>query len=256
MVTKQMSRTAEALLHASLTAGLVSPPSKDEPGFDLEQAYIVADKLRRAWVERGRRMVGRKLGFTNTTIWPELGLSEPIWAPIYNATVHFQDGEILRHSLAGAVGPCVEVEVVVKLAEVAPIVIEWAALGYEIVQCHFPNWEFNCADAVADFGLHRALFVGETSSEVNWLNALELALTRNGELVARGEAKNVLGGPSHALEWLVEIIEQSGAPHLEPGEIVTTGALTGAHPLTAGERWTTEVTAGPSLPGPVLEIEN
>ena len=28
-------------------------------------------------------MVGRKLGFTNESIWRELGLSEPIWAPMY-----------------------------------------------------------------------------------------------------------------------------------------------------------------------------
>ncbi len=28
-------------------------------------------------------MVGRKLGFTNESIWRELGLSGPIWAPMY-----------------------------------------------------------------------------------------------------------------------------------------------------------------------------
>ena len=250
-----MIRTAEELLRASLTAGLVTPPSTKEPGFDLEQAYTVAEQLRRAWVDRGRHMVGRKLGFTNISIWPELGLSEPIWAPIYDATVQFQDGELLRHSLAGAVGPRIEVEVVVKLAAVAPVAIEWAALGYEIVQCHFPDWEFSCADAVADFGLHRALLVGKTSTDVNPLHALELALLRNGELVGRGEATSVLGGPLRALDWLVDIVEQSGAPQLEPGEVVTTGALTGAHHLEVGESWTTDVTGGPSLPGPTLLID-
>ncbi len=256
MVAQRVNRSAQELLRARLTAGLVTPPSRREPGFDLEQAYAVAEQLRRAWVDRGRRMVGRKLGFTNKSIWPELGLSEPIWAPMYDTTVQCQDGEIMRHSLAGAVGPRIEVEVVVKLAAVAPVAIEWAALGYEIVQCHFPDWEFSCADAVADFGLHRALLVGEPSSDVNKLDELELTLSRNRELVARGEAKSIFGGPVLAIDWLVDILErQSDAPPLEPGEIVTTGALTGAHHVDVGERWITEVTGGPSLLGPSLVIE-
>ena len=251
-----MSRNAEEFLRARLAAGFVPPPSRRDSGFDLEQAYAVAEELRRAWIDRGSRMVGRKLGFTNQSIWPELGLSEPIWAPIYDSTVQFQDGETAQHSLVGAVGPRIEVEVVVKLAALAPVAIEWAALGYEIVQCHFPDWEFNCADAVADFGLHRGLLVGEPSSDVDQLDELELALSRNGELVARGNAKSVLGGPVPAIDWLVDVIErQSDAPPLEPGEIVTTGALTGAHSLDAGESWTTEITGGPSLVGPSLDLE-
>ena len=125
----------------------------------------------RSCVERGSIEAAawweENFGFTNQSIWPELGLSEPIWAPIYDSTVQFQDGETAQHSLVGAVGPRIEVEVVVKLAALAPVAIEWAALGYEIVQCHFPDWEFNCADAVADFGLHRGLLVGEPSSDVD-----------------------------------------------------------------------------------------
>ena len=59
-----------------------------------------------------------------------------------------------------------------------------------------------------------------------------------------------------AIDWLVDVIErQSDAPPLEPGEIVTTGALTGAHSLDAGESWTTEITGGPSLVGPSLDLE-
>lgn len=192
-------------------------------------------------------MVGRKLGFTNQSIWPELGLTEPIWAPIYDTTVSFQNE---RHSLDGAVGPRIELEVVLKLSSVNPLSFEWAALGYEIVQCHYPDWEFSCADAVADFGLHRALHIGEPLKDSAQLERLQVSLSRNGEVVARGEGKSVLGGPLRAIDRLVRILDkQPDEPRLGAGEIVTTGSMTGAIPVAAGELWTSEVTSGPSLAG-------
>ena len=230
------------LLEARAASGLISPP-----GLELREAYQVGAQLRRSLIEQGHRMVGRKLGFTNETIWAELGLTEPIWAPIYDTTVSFQNE---RHSLDGAVGPRIELEVVLKLSSLTPLEIEWAALGYEIVQCHYPDWKFSCADAVADFGLHRTLHVGEPRTDSTQLEGLQVSLSRNGDVVALGEGKSVLGGPLRAIERLVEILErQPDEPFLEAGEIVTTGTMTGALPVLAGEVWTSKVTGGPALRG-------
>ena len=228
------------LLEARANASFVRAPD-----LGLREAYAIGAQLRGALIAKGYRMVGRKLGFTNEAIWPELGLSEPIWAPIYDRTVSFQNE---RHSLAGAVGPRIELEVVLKLSSVTPLEIEWAALGYEIVQCHYPDWKFSCADAVADFGLHRALHIGEPLTDSRGLEGLSVSLSRNGEVVARGEGKDVLGGPLRALDRLVEILErQPEEPRLEAFEIVTTGTMTGALPVAPGEIWTSEVTGGPAL---------
>ena len=38
---------------------------------------------------------------------------------------------------------------------------EWIALGFEIIDCVFPDWKFQPADFVAARGLHAALVVGE-----------------------------------------------------------------------------------------------
>jgi 2-keto-4-pentenoate hydratase len=35
------------------------------------------------------------------------------------------------------------------------------AVGFEIIDCPFPNWQFKPVDFVASFGLHRGLVVGE-----------------------------------------------------------------------------------------------
>ncbi len=67
-------------------------------------------------------------------------------------------------------------------------------------------------------------------------------------------ASNVLDGPLHALKHLTEVLHNDpDHPPLAAGEIVTTGTLTRAFPVSAGEVWTTRL-AGFDLPGARLEV--
>ena len=53
----------------------------------------------------------------------------------------------------------------------------------------------------------------------------------------------MLGGPVSALRYLIDMLARDEFnPPLAAGEIVTTGTLTRALPVTAGETWTTELT--------------
>jgi len=52
-----------------------------------------------------------------------------------------------------------------------------------------------------------------------------------------------LGGTVSALRYLIDILARDQVnPLLASGEIVTTGTLTRALPVSAGETWTTELT--------------
>ena len=74
------------------------------------------------------------------------------------------------------------------------------------------------------------------------LSRFEIDLFRNGALIDHGVAANVLDGPLFALRHLVETLAQDPtSPPLAAGEIVTTGTLTRAFPVAAGEEWTTEL---------------
>jgi 2-oxo-3-hexenedioate decarboxylase len=65
----------------------------------------------------------------------------------------------------------------------------------------------------------------------------------------RGNSANVLGGgPLAALSHLLEVLASDpDAPPLGAGEIVTTGTLTRALPVAAGEHWRAEA-VGLGLP--------
>jgi 2-oxo-3-hexenedioate decarboxylase len=67
-------------------------------------------------------------------------------------------------------------------------------------------------------------------------------LKRDDTVVDHGRATNVLDGPVSALHHLVDILVRDQVnPPLAADEIVTTGTLTRALPVSAGETWTTEL---------------
>ena len=60
--------------------------------------------------------------------------------------------------------------------------------------------------------------------------------------------------PLLALAFLIQILStQKESPPLEPGEIISTGTLTDAHPVAPGERWSTKLEGIP-LPGMGLTL--
>jgi 2-keto-4-pentenoate hydratase len=111
------------------------------------------------------------------------------------------------------------------------------------------------ADCTADNGLHGRLVVGPRRQVMGNLEQtlpeVEAVLFKGETLVDRGVGANVLGSPLIALRYLVELLERDGAPPLAPGEVVTTGVITDAHPVAREERWRTQICG---LPLPGLEI--
>jgi 2-oxo-3-hexenedioate decarboxylase len=247
----------------------IEPFSSRDPSFDLAQAYQVTAAVRRLREERGERTIGRKIGFTNRTIWDEYGVSAPMWGYVYDQTVCDLPGPDEPVSLAGLAEPRIEPEIVFGLA-LAPTpdmderallgCLAWLAHGFEIVQSIFPRWEFALADTVAGYGLHGRLLIGprhEIADVDAWhqeLSAFEIDLLRNGEPVDHGWAANVLGGPLSALRHLVAVLAiDSDNPPLAAGEIVTTGTLTRAFPVFPGEAWSTRL-SGIDVDGVVVRF--
>jgi 2-oxo-3-hexenedioate decarboxylase len=255
---------------AALTSGRqVAPVSERVSGFDLPAAYAVTAALRSLRVGRGETHVGRKIGFSNRVIWAEYGVFAPIWGDMYASTVHDLKDGANTFALESMAEPRIEPEIAFGLAaapragmdEAALIgCIGWVSHGYEIVQSIFPGWRFAASDVVAGGGVHGALLLGPrlavtSGNRADWLARLsdfEVELARNGEPIDRGHARNVLDGPLSALRHLVELLAADPHnPSLAEGEIITTGTVTRAFPIAAGERWTTRVFG---LPVPALDV--
>jgi len=236
---------------------LVPPFSSRFPGLTPETGYAAARGLHAHRIAHGWTLVGRKNGFTNRGIWERYGVNGPMWGAVYDRTVIFAKENKAVVSLAGLVQPRIEPEICFKLKAAPPRTrnpaallesIAWIAHSIEIVQCHHPEWKMTLADCTADNALHGRLIVG-TPVAVERIAGLAAALPflkvdlfRNQERIDQGVGANVLDSPLLSLAFLVDILaEQKDSPPLAAGEIVSTGTLTDAHPVKAGETWSTDL---------------
>jgi 2-keto-4-pentenoate hydratase len=242
-----------------------SRPSSRDSEFDLPAAYQVEAELARLRRASGQKTVGRKIGFTNKAAWPKLDLDTIVWGHIYNDTIHYASGNHFTLPIGQMVAPKIEPEIVFKLKSgldpalaADPVkaleAVEWLALGFEIVDCPYPNWRYRPADMVAAFGFHGASIIGDPSPLKNpgqlagQLAGFRLKLLKNGQVAAEGAGKNVFDSPALCLGQLARTINaQAGVDPLEAGEIISSGTITDATPVAIGEEWTA-VVEGLNLP--------
>lgn len=234
----------------------VAPFSARYPGLTAETGYAAARRLHAHRTAQGWKTAGRKIGFTNRTIWPRYGVYEPIWGTVYDRTLIFAQDNKALVPLAGLVQPRIEPEICFGLKATPPATrdpvallaaIEWIGHAVEIVQCPFPDWKLQLADSTAANGLHGRLVVGsrvpveKISGLAAALPFLKVDLFKGDERKDQGIGSNVLGSPLLALSFLVDLMgKQPDAPPLEAGEIISTGTLTDAHPVAPGEVWRTD----------------
>lgn len=279
LMSTQATRYAHQLLEARSHGRRLAPLSNDAT-LTIADAYEISKRITDIRTAEGEVVVGRKIGFTNRTIWPKYGVAEPInapiWGPIFDTTLRYTEDNHGVQSLAGAVQPRVEPEIVfmlgttpapdASLEEIADC-IEWMAHGLEIVVCPFPDWKFEAADAIAAFCLHGSLIVGEprilsSASRRSLASVLanasvSLSSYREAgafELHAAGFGSDVLDSPVHALWHLHRVLQtQPQFAPLTAGEIITTGTWTDAYPIAPGQTWSTAF-SGISLPGMTISF--
>ena len=249
---------ADRLIAAQDAVTTLRPITADAPGFTVEDGYRVLEEIERRRRAQGWRPIGRKIGFTNRTIWPRYGVYQPMWAHVWAHTVQFASNSKAALALRSFVQPRIEPEVVFKLKAPLPLsddplavlaAAEWIAPGFEIVQSHFPDWKFGAPDCTADCGLHAALVVGapveitdrNRAALAAALPLFELTLLRGNAVIDRGVGANVLGSPALALTHFARLIaNQPQFPQPTAGEIITTGTLTDAWPVATGETWSSD----------------
>ncbi len=266
MPETQVETLARELLDAYETGQMVPVLPSARPGFDLNTAYEVEAALKKFREQTGARAFGRKVGYANKAMWRVFKLETLVWAHMYDDTVHYSDSNSATLSLAHPRSLKIEPEIFFGLKQ--PILAEginataalesteWLAIGFEIIDCPFPEWKFQPSDFVASFGLHAALVIGERvqvqpeliARLVDELPRFKARMSKQGEFVEEGSGKASLMSPALCLAELGSaILRRFPGEPLRAGEIVSSGTLTAGHPTDRGDLWTVEV-EGLSLP--------
>jgi 2-keto-4-pentenoate hydratase len=263
----EVEALAHGLLSAHQTGQMVPVPPSARPGFDLNTAYEVETKLKQFREADGHKAVGRKVGYANKAMWRVFKLETLVWAHMYDDTVRYVDSNSATLSIAHPRSLKIEPEIVFGLKQqltgeasdvaLALASVDWLALGFEIIDCPFPDWQFQPTDFVASFGLHAALVVGQRIpvqpnnmvNLVDQLSAFKLRMLKSGNVVEEGSGKNSLKSPALCLAELgAAIARRFPTNPLSAGEIVSSGTLTAGHLTAARDLWTAEVEGIPLRP--------
>ncbi|MGA8613909.1 MAG: hydratase [Xanthobacteraceae bacterium] len=259
--TPDVAAIANDVLAALASKRQIPPFSSRPGGLGLGDAYRVMPFLRTAFETRGEKITGRKIGFTNSGMWQAYGVDAPVWGYATDRTTR----DLAQAEAVNAADfpePRIEPEIMFGL-KAAPSpgmpenallhCIDWVALGYEIVQSIYPGWKFTAADVVAANGVHGCLFIGKrhplAPRQAQWLRelaAFEVTLHCDGSVTQQGGGALVLGSPLNALGHLVGLLaDDPHNPPLHAGEIISTGTLTLAMLVKAGQTWTTKASGIP-----------
>jgi 2-keto-4-pentenoate hydratase len=251
---------ARELAQAMAMRQIVSSPSSRDSAFDLGAAYAAGAELTRLRRAEGHKTIGVKVGFANKAVWRALKLETLVWGPMYDDTVQYATAGEATLRLDRMIAPKIEPEVVFRMKDPAAAsgsdpaaaleAVEWLALGFEVIDCPFPDWKFQPTDFVAAFGLHAALIVGtplpiegaDIASLVDAVARFQVRLMKNGELVGEGTGRNSLRSPALCLAELVTAMSaRTGTEPLAPGDLVSSGTLTESQPIAPGDTWRAEV---------------
>src|ERR1700758_195095 len=152
MSPDEIENLARELMSAYETGQMVNVPPSDRPGFDLDAAYRVEGTLKNFREAAGHKSVGRKVGYANKAMWRILKLETLVWGHMYDNTVHQEDGNSGKLAIPHPRSLKVEPEIVFGLkqpltsdtadAQAALASVDWLALGFEIIDCPFPEWRF------------------------------------------------------------------------------------------------------------------
>ncbi len=245
METQQREELAERLLTAEATRTPIEVPSLTYRDMDAQDGYEVQRLIVGKKVARGARVIGKKIGLTSRANQEVFGVHEPVYGQLLDRGVHPEGVPLATETL---IQPIIECEITFVMRRrlegpgvTAPEVIratEGIMPSLEIGDSRMRDWigRATVADILADSCGHAGLIVG---GELHTLQGFDLRYTgmvveKNGEIIATGASGAVLGNPAQSVAWLVNKLADFELA-LEEGELVLSGALTGAVRMAAGD---------------------
>lgn len=239
---------AEAIARAFVAARQAGGALPDYPGElpgSLEEAYGIQE---RAIALFGDRIAGWKVGRIPDPLVDTYGsnrLAGPIFA---DSVVAANGGEGPEMPVFARGFAAAEAEYLLRLSELpesfdrawsnedAARFVDAVHVGIEVASSPFPGInEHGPAVTISDFGNNNGLVVGAAiARDADFLD-WPVALLVDGEVAGEASARTMLDGPFGAVRFLFELAATRNLP-LAKGQWISTGAVTGVHPVQVGAR--------------------
>lgn len=209
----------------------------------LAEAYAIQDAAIAAWPDR---VAGWKLARIGPPHDATCGAGR-LAGPIFSRSIQFAESDpVVLEIIVGGYA-ALEPEYVLELGEAPADRDDWTGdnvaglvrrvfAGVEVAGSPFPGInEHGPAVTAADFGNNAGLVLGrEIVDGKSRLPTLHCEISIDGRICGEGGATAVPGGPLASLAFLLNHLHRRGRS-LQQGDLVSTGAAAGVHPVGAGQ---------------------
>jgi len=235
------------------------PPITESDGItDVKAAYAIQQCWTDMRLERGEKIVGRKIGLTSKAIQQQLGVSEPDYGTLWQSSFYPAENGKVDIPASDFLQPRIEGEIAFLIGKslrepgITPEQIldatEACAMGIEVVASRIADWKIKLVDTIADNASYGGFTLGPWDKQMRNTDLGDLVMTihHNGVLAAEGVGSAALGHPAISTAWLANKLLEFGVS-LEPGDIVISGGITKMLPVKAGDEFFFSLTGQPSL---------
>jgi 2-keto-4-pentenoate hydratase len=216
-------------------------PLTDDMEFTTEEAYEIQSRVFDR-IADSSDVVGHKLGLVSEAKQEQLGISEPIFAPVVRETllhggpipvdemiaprIEAEIGFIIGEDISAPVTPT---DVLTSTRAVVPVV--------EILESRYQGWSIPSAqDVIADLTSAGKVGIGESFRDVTDIDLMmeSIVVSVNGEIEETGVGADIMGHPARAVSWLGNRLEEKDDA-LKAGELVMSGGITAAIDIEPGD---------------------
>ena len=235
------------------------PPITESDGItDVKTAYAIQTHWTNMRLERGEKIVGRKIGLTSKAIQQQLGVNEPDYGTLWQSSFYEAKNGKVNIAASDFLQPRIEGEVAFLIGKslrepnITPEQIldatEACTMGIEIVASRIADWKIKLVDTIADNASYGGFTLGPWDKQMRAADLAALAMTihHNGVPAAEGLGSAALGHPATSAAWLANKLLEFGVS-LEPGDVVISGGITKMLPVKAGDEFVFSLTSQPDL---------
>lgn len=243
MTPERLTQLGDELYTALTTRQTLAPLTERHPEITIDDAYHVQQRMIARRLEKGERVVGKKIGVTSKAVMTMLNVHQPDFGYLLSGMI-FSEGEAIP--MDSLIQPKAEGEIafVLKHDLLGPGIsnadvlraTEGVMACFEVVDSRIKDWKIKIQDTVADNASCGVFVLGDTLVDPRTvdLSTCGMVLEKNGEIVGLGAGAAALGSPVNAVAWLANTMGRLGIP-LKAGEVILSGSLAALIPVVAGD---------------------
>ena len=243
MDQQQIKQLGDELYEALIAGKTVSPLTSRGFEISIEDAYHIQQRMLARRIEKGEKVVGKKIGVTSKAVMNMLGVGQPDFGYLLDGMVYNEGESIPMDSL---IQPKAEGEIAFLMNKdlMGPGLTAADILGategvmacFEIVDSRIQDWKIKIQDTVADNASCGVFVLGDKLVDPKKVDLAlcGMVLEKNGEIVVTGAGAATMASPVNAMVWLANTLGRLGIG-LNAGDIVLSGALGAMVPVKAGD---------------------